>query len=80
MKTALEYSNSFDIKKLGKYAVKNITRICNEIGPRKPGSPEELKAQELMAKDLEKYCDELNPDSKQISVKFIFVHLISFIQ
>lgn len=60
MKTALEYSNGFDIKKLGKYAVKNITRICNEIGPRKPGSPEELKAQQLMAKDLEKYCDEVS--------------------
>lgn len=60
MKTALEYSDGFDLKKLGKYAVKNITRICNEIGPRKPGSPEELKAQQLMAKDLEKYCDEVN--------------------
>ncbi len=59
MKTALEYSTGFDIKKLGKYAVKNITRICNEIGPRKPGSPEELKAQKLMAKDLEKTCDEV---------------------
>ncbi len=59
MKTALEYSNSFDIKKLGKYCVKNITRICNEIGPRKPGSPEELKAQQLMAKDLEKSCDDV---------------------
>ena len=59
MKTALEYSNSFDIKRLSKYAVKNITRICNEIGPRKPGSPEELKAQELMAKDLKNYCDDV---------------------
>ena len=59
MKTALEYSNGFDVKKLAKYAVKNITRICNEIGPRKPGSPEELKAQKLMAKDLEKTCDEV---------------------
>lgn len=59
MKTALEYSGSFDIKKLGKYCVKNITRICNEIGPRKPGSPEELKAQKLMAKDLENYCDDV---------------------
>lgn len=59
MKTALEYSTGFDIKKLGKYAVKNITRICNEIGPRKPGSAEELKAQKLMAKDLEKTCDEV---------------------
>ncbi len=59
MKTALEYSSSFDIKKLGKYAVKNITRICNEIGPRKPGSPEELKAQKLMAKDLGNYCDDV---------------------
>ncbi|MBR4858187.1 MAG: M20/M25/M40 family metallo-hydrolase [Clostridia bacterium] len=60
MKTALEYSNKFDIKKLSRFAVKGITRICNEIGPRKPGSPEELKAQELMAKELAKSCDEVN--------------------
>lgn len=60
MKTALEYSSNFDIKKLSRFSVKNITRICNEIGPRKPGSPEELKAQKLMAKELEKYCDEVN--------------------
>lgn len=54
MKTALEYSKNFDIKKLSKFSVKGITRICNEIGPRQPGSPEELKAQELMAKELKK--------------------------
>ena len=60
MKTALEYSKNFDIKKLSKFSVKGITRICNEIGPRQPGSPEELKAQELMAKELKKYCDEVN--------------------
>lgn len=59
MKTALEYSTGFDIKKLSRFAVKGITRICNEIGPRKPGSPEELKAQELMAKELSKYCDDV---------------------
>ncbi len=59
MKTALEYSNRFDLKKLSRFAVKGITRICNEIGPRKPGSPEEFKAQELMAKELKKSCDEV---------------------
>ncbi len=59
MKTALEYSNSFDVKKLSRFAKKSITRICNEIGPRKPGSPEELKAQELMAKELGKYCEDV---------------------
>lgn len=59
MKIALEYSDKFDLKKLSRFAVKGITRICNEIGPRKPGSPEELKAQELMAKELKKSCDEV---------------------
>ncbi len=59
MKTALEYSNGFDSKKLARFAKKSITRICNEIGPRKPGSPEELKAQELMAKELGKYCEDV---------------------
>ena len=59
MKIALEYSDKFDLKKLSRFAVKGITRICNEIGPRKPGSPEELKAQELMTKELKKSCDEV---------------------
>ena len=59
MKTALEYSQKFDPKRLAKFSVKNITRIVNEIGPRKPGSPEELKAQELMAKELSKYCEDV---------------------
>ena len=31
-------------------------------------------------KTFEKYWEELNPDSKQISVKFIFVHLTNFIE
>ena len=59
MKTALEYSSNFDPKRLAKFSVKNITRIVNEIGPRKPGSPEELKAQELMAKELSKSCEDV---------------------
>ncbi len=59
MKIANEYSKNFDIKKLTKFSVKGITRICNEIGPRQPGSPEELKAQELMAKEMKKYCDDV---------------------
>ncbi len=60
MKTALEYSKSFDPKRLARFSVKNITKICNEIGPRRPGSPEELKAQKLMAKELSKSCEEVN--------------------
>lgn len=60
MKTALEYSKNFDIKKLSRFCMKGITRICNEIGPRKPGSPEELKGQQLMANELKKYCDEVH--------------------
>lgn len=60
MKIALEYSEKFDIKKLSRFAMKGITRICNEIGPRRPGSPEEFKAQQLMAKELQKSCDEVN--------------------
>ncbi len=59
MKTALEYSSKFDIKKLSRFSMKIITRICNEIGPRRPGSPEELKAQQLMANELKKSCDSV---------------------
>lgn len=58
MKVALEYSSSLDIKKQAKYAVSGITKICDKIGPRKPGSPEELRAQKWMEKDLKNYCEE----------------------
>ncbi len=58
MKVALEYSNSIDIEKQAKYSVSGITKICEKIGPRKPGSPEELRAQKWMEKDLKNYCEE----------------------
>ena len=42
------------------YMMKKITDICEKIGPRAPGSPEELKAQQDMAKDLEKWADKVD--------------------
>lgn len=50
MKIALEYGKDFDIKRQTEYAVKGITKICNKIGPRKPGSPEEYRAQQCSRK------------------------------
>lgn len=58
MKIALEYSDKFDVKRQTEYAVKGITKICNKIGPRKPGSPEEHRAQQWFEKDMKNYCDE----------------------
>lgn len=58
MKIALEYSKDFDIKRQTEYAVKGITKICNKIGPRKPGSPEEHRAQQWFQKDMKNYCQE----------------------
>ncbi|MDE5605276.1 MAG: Zn-dependent exopeptidase M28 [Eubacterium sp.] len=58
MKIAKEYSKKFDFKRQTEYAVKGITKICNKIGPRKPGSPEELRAQQWFEKDMKNYCDE----------------------
>ena len=55
MKIANEYSQSIDIQKNTEYAVKGITKICKKIGPRKPGSPEELRAQQWMEKDMKNY-------------------------
>ncbi len=61
MKTAL---NKIDTAKVDfdstvKYMVDKITSICDEIGPRAPGSPEELKAQQSMAEDLKKWSDKV---------------------
>lgn len=58
MKIALEYSKDFDVKRQTEYAVKGITKICNKIGTRKPGSPEEHRAQQWFQKDMKNYCQE----------------------
>lgn len=58
MKTALEYSKDFDIDRQVEYAVKGITKVCRRIGPRKPGSPEEYRAQQWFQKDMKNYCEE----------------------
>ncbi len=58
MKIANEYSEKFDFKRQTEYVVKGITKICNKIGPRKPGSPEELRAQQWFEKDMKNYCEE----------------------
>ncbi len=58
MKIAEEYSQNIDLERNTEYAVKGITKICNKIGPRKPGSPEELRAQQWMERDMKNYCDE----------------------
>ena len=58
MKTALEYSKDFDIDRQVEYAVKGITKVCRRIGPRKPGSPEEYRAQQWFHKDMKNYCEE----------------------
>lgn len=41
------------------YVLRNIKKVCKEVGPRDAGSPEELKAQEWMAEDLKTSCDEV---------------------
>lgn len=58
MKTALEYSKDFDIDRQVEYAIKGITKVCRRIGPRKPGSPEEYRAQQWFQKDMKNYCEE----------------------
>ena len=58
MKIALEYGKDFDIKRQTEYAVKGITKICNKIGPRKPGSPEEHRAQQWFQRDMKNYCED----------------------
>ena len=58
MKIALEYGKDFDIKRQTEYAVKGITKICNKIGPRKPGSLEEHRAQQWFQRDMKNYCED----------------------
>lgn len=45
------------------FAVRGIKKVCNECGPRLPASPQELKSQQIMQKDLEGCCDETRIES-----------------
>lgn len=42
------------------YVLRNIKKICKEIGPRCAGSEKELEAQQWMADELKNTCDEVN--------------------
>ena len=63
MKIAEEYSKEFDIQASTDFSVQEITDLCNNIGPRRPGSPEEHKAQQHMEQVLGKFCDETKIES-----------------
>ena len=58
MKIAKEYAPSYDLKGNTDFSIEQITDICHNIGPRKPGSPEELKAQKFMQQTLDKLCEK----------------------
>ncbi len=63
MKIANEYAKDYKVQEQTDFAVKGITDICNNIGPRRPGSPEELKAQEYMGDLMKKYCNKTEIES-----------------
>ncbi len=56
-----------------KYSVDKITEIIKTIGPRESGSEACFKAQELLRKDLEKYCDETHYEEYKMAPK-AFIH------
>ena len=50
-------ANNLDLNPTVDYMVEKITSICEEIGPRAPGSEAEFKAQKSMGKDMEQWAD-----------------------
>ncbi len=49
------------------YVVRNIKKICKEIGPRIAGSEQEYDAQKRMAAELETSCDEVKIEDFTVS-------------
>jgi len=41
------------------YTVRGVKKVCKACGPRRPCTPQEKQAQEMMRKDLETCCDEV---------------------
>lgn len=60
MKVAYNYSKDFDTQKCTDEAVKGITKICTEIGPREPGSTAEFETQKIMGAELERSCEKIS--------------------
>lgn len=54
------------VREYTNYSIRNIKKICKDIGPRPAGSAEELKAQEYMAKDLENNADTVEIESFEL--------------
>ncbi len=52
-------SSKIDMNKTVEYMITKITDICEKIGPRAPGSKEELAAQKSMGEDLKKWSDKV---------------------
>lgn len=50
---------SFDLKGVARYACDRIKTVIETVGPRAPGSPEELKSQEMMAEELKQWSDSV---------------------
>ncbi|MEG1835874.1 MAG: M28 family peptidase [Oscillospiraceae bacterium] len=55
-------AKTFKVDETVDFMVKEITDICNDIGPRAPGSPQELKAQEKMAESLKQWSDDVQTE------------------
>ncbi|MHA1111633.1 MAG: M28 family metallopeptidase [Promethearchaeota archaeon] len=58
-----------ELLKLEKYAVDQIIHVCNEIGPRMPGSQEEARGHDYMKQELAKFVDEVQSESFNVHPK-----------
>lgn len=60
MSVTQEYAKGHvtDTMEQAKKVCASIKKIIETIGPRAPGSPEELKAQEFMEKEIKPYCTD----------------------
>ncbi len=53
------HGKAFDLKATVQYCCDQIKQIIEKVGPRAPGSPQELEAQKMMAKELEQWADDV---------------------
>ncbi|MBT4352048.1 M28 family peptidase [archaeon] len=62
---------------MNNYPLDFIENICNNIGPRLPGSKNEEKAGQYIKKELEKYCDEIKVEEfyTPILKKFVLLKI-----
>ena len=54
------------LREMTNYAVREVKKVCNEIGPRESGEESERKAQSYVAESMKNVCDSVEIEDFEV--------------